>query len=223
MMFDGFSPKQQQDKRCNRCGLSPNIINHGCCMKDYYQENHKQYHAQTFDIDPASFLTPLVRCLTPGSSILDVGCGSGRDLRWLKDRGFRPTGFERSSGLVALAREHSGCSVLEGDFEGYDFSCMEVDAILLVGALVHVPHERFSKILSNIAQALNPEGHVLLTLKEGVKTGDGGGDRVFYLWKDGVLRAVFETLNLTVVDFSRAISKIRKSDVWLGYDVKHGS
>jgi SAM-dependent methyltransferase len=189
-------------------------------VKDYYQENHKKYHEQTAGIDPASFLTPLVRCLTPGSSILDVGCGSGRDMWWLKDRGFRSTGFERASGLAALAREHSGCPVLEGDFEGYDFSGMDVDAILLVGALVHVPHERFSKILSNIVQALNPEGHVLLTLKEGVKTRDGGGDRVFYLWKDGVLRAVFETLHLTVVDFSRAISKIRKSDVWLGYVLK---
>jgi len=189
-------------------------------MKDYYQENHKKYHEQTFDIDPASFLSPLVRCLTPGSSILDVGCGSGRDLRWLKDRGFRPTGFERSSGLAALARGHSGCPVLEGDFEGYDFSGMNVDAILLVGALVHVPHERFSKILSNIAKALNPEGHVLLTLKEGVKTREGAGGRVFYLWKDGAIRAVFEKLNLTVVDFSRQVSKIRTTDVWLGYALR---
>ena len=189
-------------------------------MKDYYQENHKKYHEQTAGIDPGSFLTPLVRCLAPRSSILDVGCGSGRDMRWLKDRGFRPTGFERSSGLAALAREHSGCPVLEGDFEGYDFSVMNADAILLVGALVHVPHERFSKIFSNIAQALSPESHVLLTLKEGVKTRDGAGGRVFYLWKDGALRAVFETLHLTVVDFSRQVSKIRKSDVWLGYVLK---
>jgi SAM-dependent methyltransferase len=189
-------------------------------MKDYYQENHKKYHEQTSSINPASFLSPLVRYLTPGSSILDVGCGSGRDMRWLKDRGFRPTGFERSNGLAALAREHSGCPVLEGDFEGYDFSVVDVDAILLVGALVHVPHERFSKILSNIAQALNPEGHVLLTLKEGVKTRNGDGGRVFYLWKDGALRAGFGKLNITVVDFFRAISKIRKSDVWLGYVLK---
>jgi SAM-dependent methyltransferase len=187
-------------------------------MKDYYQENHKKYHEQTAGIDPASFLSPLVRCLTPGSSILDVGRGSGRDMLWLKDRGFRPAGFERSGGLAALAREHSRCSVLEGDFEVYDFSGMAVDAILLVGALVHVSHERFSEILSNIVRAFNPGGHVLVTLKEGVKSRDGAGDRVFYLWEDGALRAAFEHLNLTVVDFSRQI--VRKSDVWLGYVLK---
>jgi hypothetical protein len=43
---------------------------------------------------------------------------------------------------------------------------------------------------------------------------------VFCLWKHGALRTVFEKINLTVVDFSRAISKIRKSDVWLGYVLK---
>ena len=189
-------------------------------MKDYYQENHKKYHEQTSGIDPATFLSPLVQYLTPGSSILDVGCGSGRDMRWLKDRGFRPAGFERSSGLAALAREHSGCPVQEGDFEVYDFSGIDVDAILLVGALVHAPHERLSEILSNIVRALNPRGHVLVTLKEGKKRRDAAGDRVFYLWEDGALRAVFEQLNLTVVDFSRQISKVRKSDVWLGYVLK---
>ena len=45
----------------------------------------------------------------------------------------------------------------------------------------------------------------------------GGKTRI---WKDGALRTVFEKLNLRVVDFSRAISKIRKSDVWLEYVLK---
>lgn len=186
-------------------------------MKDYYQENYKKYHEQTAGIDPASFLSPLVRCLTPGSSILDVGCGSGRDMRWLKERGFRPAGFERSGGLAALARVHSGCPVLEGDFEVYDFSGMDVDAILLVGALVHVPHDRFSEILSNIAQALNPRGHVLVTMKEGQQNTEVSGSRIFYRWRDEYLRKVFLDLKLTVVDFSREGSKIREKDVWLGY------
>ena len=163
-------------------------------LSNYYQENHKKYHEQTFDIDPASFLSPLVRCLIPGSSILDVGCGSGRDMWWLKDRGFRPTGFERSSGLAALAREHSGCSVLEGDFEVYDFSGMDVDAILLVGALVHVPHEDFQGAFSRVLRALKPEGHVLITMKEGVQDAGISKDRIFYQWLDEYLMKIFGQL-----------------------------
>ncbi|MBT3256123.1 MAG: class I SAM-dependent methyltransferase [Deltaproteobacteria bacterium] len=186
-------------------------------MKDYYQENYLRYYDETVSIDPASFLSPLVRCLPPGGTILDVGCGSGRDMCWLKDRGFRPEGFEWSGGLAALARAHSGCPVREGDFEVYGFTGMDMDAILLVGAMVHVPHERFQEVFSNILRALKPRGHVLLTLKEGNQDVEVSGGRIFYRWRDESLRKVFDQLNLTVVDFSRQVSKIRESDVWLGY------
>jgi hypothetical protein len=61
-------------------GACGRIGSWGSLLKDYYQENHEAYHDQTFDIDPASFLTPLVRSLTPGSGILDVGCVSTRSM-----------------------------------------------------------------------------------------------------------------------------------------------
>ncbi|MCD6294261.1 MAG: methyltransferase domain-containing protein [Deltaproteobacteria bacterium] len=189
-------------------------------MEDYYQENHAQYYDQTFNIDPTSFLIPLARCLHPSGTILDVGCGSGRDMRWLKDRGFQPMEFEGSEGLCALARKHSGRPVIEGNFETNDFSSMHVDALLLVGALVHVPHDCFSKTLFSILQALKPQGHVLVTMKEGNQNSEVMGGRIFYLWRDESLRKVYDQLNFTVVHFSRRMSKIRETDVWLGYVLK---
>ncbi|MBU0698117.1 MAG: class I SAM-dependent methyltransferase, partial [Proteobacteria bacterium] len=103
-------------------------------MTDYYQENYQAYHEKTFSIDPSSFLDPLAARLSPEAFILDAGCGSGRDLFWFKQRGFEVIGLERSPGLAQLARENAGCEVIEDDFETYDFSFMEVDAILLAGA-----------------------------------------------------------------------------------------
>jgi len=187
---------------------------------DYYERNFRQYHQETSSIDPASFLSPLAKVLGPGSTILDVGCGSGRDMKWLKDRGFRPMGFERSKGLAELARVHSGCPVVEGDFQVYDFSDMAVDAVILVGALVHVPHENFQAVFSRILTALKREGHVLLTVKEGIQDAEISKDRIFYRWLDEYLRKIFRRLNLKGVDFSRQVSKIRKADVWLGYVLK---
>ena len=140
-------------------------------------------------------------------------------MRWFKERGFRPTGFERSQSLSTLGRK-SGCPIIEGDFETYDFSALQTDALVLVGALVHVPHDRFLKTFSNILRALKPGGHVLITMKEGQETTEISGDRVFYLWQDKDLRITFGRLTLTVVDFSRQVSKIRESDVWLGYVLK---
>ena len=185
--------------------------------EDYYRTYFLEYHEQTFHINPASFLEPLAKYLRPGDHILDVGCGSGRDLLWLKNRGFAVTGIERSAGLARLARKNAGCEVVEGDFENFDFSCYKVDAVTLIGSLVHVPHKKLVGILALIISSLRENGYVLITLKEGngIKVLPDG--RVFYLWDHLSLLDLFAGLGLIPVDFSRQGSKIRPDDVWLGY------
>ncbi len=186
-------------------------------MPDYYQKNYKAYHEKTFSIDPTSFLEPLARRLPAEAFILDVGCGSGRDLLWMKKKGFDVIGFERSPGLAELAGDNAGCEVIEGDFETYDFSSILVDAIMAIGALVHLPHERFSDVFENITSAISDNGLVLITLKEGfgdLKNPDG---RIFYLWQNSKARELFDTLGFKVCDFSTSVSKTGSRDVWMSY------
>ena len=90
----------------------------------FYHTHAQDYFNQTIQVDPSSFLLPLVKHLAPGSTVLDVGCGSGRDMLWLSGRGFPCTGLERSPDLAALARQHTGLSVIVADFEAFDFSMM---------------------------------------------------------------------------------------------------
>ncbi|MFH0783760.1 MAG: class I SAM-dependent methyltransferase [Pseudomonadota bacterium] len=187
-------------------------------MPDYYQANFKKYSSETFTIDPTSFLDPLLSYLPTGASILDIGCGSGRDLLWFKNKGFHTTGFERASHLAELARLLSGCPVIEGDFVNYDFSLIKVDSLILIGALVHVPHNDLAAILVNISKALKKQGgHILLSLKEGKGIRQHEDGRVFTLWTDRQLRRIFIERGFSVVDFSRQMSKISSDDVWLGY------
>ena len=186
-------------------------------MQNYYQKNYQAYHEKTFSIDPSSFLSPLAKRLPPEAFILDVGCGSGRDLLWMKKRGFEVMGFEQSPGLAELARDNAGCEVIEGDFETYDFSSILVDAVMLVGALVHVPHEGFSKVFENITSAISDDGNVLITLKEGSGNVTAPDGRTFYLWEDKEVREIFDTLGFKVYDFLSSISKTGSGDFWMSY------
>ena len=186
-------------------------------MTDYYQKKYKAYHEKTFSIDPTSFLDPLTQRLPADAFILDVGCGSGRDLLWMKNRGFEVLGFERSPGLAELARDNAECEVIEGDFETYDFSSILVDAVMLIGALVHVPHERFSEVFKNITSAIPKNGSVLITLKEGSGDRTDADGRIFYLWQDPKARELFDTLGFKVCDFSTSVSKTGSGDVWMSY------
>ncbi len=189
-------------------------------MTDYYHKNYKEYHERTFPVDPSFFLEPFIKRLAPGASVLDVGCGSGRDLLWLKNRGFDVTGFERSPGLADLARENSACKVIEGDFVSFDFSTLSFDALLASGSLVHIPHDSLADAIKNIAQAMGKNGFFYISLKqgEGIRTDDL--ERTFYYWKNVGLRELFKFIEFEVVEFITGKSLLNSTDGWLSYILK---
>ena len=189
-------------------------------MTDYYRRHYRSYHAETADIDPEPFLDPFARRLRPGDRVLDVGCGSGRDLLWLRRKGIAVTGFERSAGLAALARAQAGCAVIEDDFTVYDFSALAVDAVVMCGALVHIPHEQLPGVMTNILRALDPASTrrlVYLSLKAGQgATADERG-RMFYFWRQTELDALLTGMGLAILDSQNSRSADGSGQRWLGY------
>jgi len=188
-------------------------------IPEYYNTHFFQYHEKTFHIDPAPFLASFTEYLKPGAQVLDIGCGSGRDILWLSRKGFQAAGFEASAGLAALARQNTNCTVIEGDFEFYDFSVLQFDAILMSGALVHLPRKRVAPAMKNILQALKnaPDATAYLSVKEGKGSFSDSHRRTFYLWQDPDIREVCRRNGLRVVDFSRSSSVLGTGEAWLGY------
>ena len=191
-------------------------------MSDYYTHHFQAYHSKTFGVDPSSFLNTLTTHLETGCTVVDVGCGSGRDILWLKERGFEVIGLERSSDLARLARKHTACRIIEADFETFDFTKLSADALLLIGALVHLPRPKFPNVLKAISRALKKPGFLLITMKQGKGTAAEPDGRQFYLWQDEDLRQVFQSQNLSVIDFFRQPSILETKDIWLGYVLNKG-
>lgn len=190
-------------------------------MPDYYDIHYREYFEKTAHLDPSPFLNPVLEFLHEGSEILDIGCGSGRDMAWLKSRGFKPTGFEKSAGMAGLARKKSGCNVVEGDFLDHDFSIYRADAVILSACLVHQPHDRLPSILERIKTALKKPGYIYISLKHGNGEKTDGAGRKFYLWQDNDLRTVFGVLYLETVFYTLTPSARGTSEVWLNYILKN--
>lgn len=193
-------------------------------MVNYYEIHGEAYFLRTAGVDPAGFLRPFTKFLSPGAAVLDVGCGSGRDLRWLKSEGFRPVGMDRATALVRLARTHSGCPVICADFEVFDFSvpphAQAYDAILCAGAFVHLPHERLESVMKRILDALAPGGIFYVSVKEGDGAAADAYGRPFYFWRDAALRPLFSCLNFRVLHFQSGPSALGTEDIWLTYVLK---
>jgi len=185
--------------------------------KVYYETEAQAFFDATVQIDPTPFLTPLADALTLGARVLDIGCGSGRDLLWLKNRGFAPYGLEPSPALAILAENHSGCPVATGDIMGADLLDQAWDGILISGVLVHLPRHTIPAILFRIANAFIPGGRLYVSVKEGNGSATDNDNRRFYYWQDSDFRRIAEKAGLKVLFMSRSASARGNADIWLGY------
>jgi len=94
----------------------------------------------------------------PPFTILDFGCGPGRDLKAFRDLGHEAVGLEGSARFAAMAREHSGCEVLEQDFLVLDLPAARFDGVFANASLFHVPGRELPRVLGELHAALKPGG-----------------------------------------------------------------
>jgi SAM-dependent methyltransferase len=125
------------------------------------------------------------------------------------------TGFEGSERLAELAEARSGCPVIRGDFKVFDFSVLSFDGLLLVAALVHVPHRELAEVLGGILKALRPGGIVLLSLKKGDGIEDDPTGRRFYRWQPAILDPILAQLGLVECCGTELPSALGTGDTWL--------
>lgn len=105
------------------------------------------------------------RCLPPGATVLDLGCGDGVPIsQALVEDGFEVYGIDASPTLVAAFRRRSpgapaACEAVEpSSFFGRTF-----DGVVAVGLLFLLPAEAQRDLLHRVAAVLNRGGRFLFT------------------------------------------------------------
>ncbi|GHO93494.1 methyltransferase [Reticulibacter mediterranei] len=105
--------------------------------------------------------------LAKGAHILDVGCGSGRDMAWMEAQGFRTTGIDLSSGMLAQARQRVRGQLRHMDMCHLTFPDASFEGIWCSSSLLHVPHALAPVALGQMHRVLVPAGMLFLSLLEG--------------------------------------------------------
>ena len=101
----------------------------------------------------------LAKRLEPGSSILDIGCGSGYIASMLENKGFKVTGIDVSTKMLDLARANAPRSTfLRMDMKRLDFPKESFDGIVCLYAIFHVPRRYHLKILKLFRRVLRKKG-----------------------------------------------------------------
>ena len=174
---------------------------------DYYNRYAATYFESTVGLDVSENRIRFEKVLPEGGSLLDLGCGSGRDsLAFLED-GFEVTPLDGSPEMCALAEIHTGLEVLNMTFEELDFD--EVfDGIWACASLLHVPENEMPDILKKVGLALKQGGYLFISVKEGEFEGIRDG-RYFVDYKKRKLMDMLEDTEIFTV-----------KEVWKSEDVK---
>lgn len=127
---------------------------------EHYQARAAAFWEGTRHHDVAQNIEALLNSIQgpPPFTILDFGCGPGRDLQAFVQRGHRAIGLEGAPALAAMARSHSGCEVWQQDFLGLDLPAAHFDGVFANASLFHVPRQELPGVLRQLHATLKPAG-----------------------------------------------------------------
>lgn len=127
---------------------------------DYYNQKAEDFFAGTIDHDVDQNISALLQFIVGDApfTILDVGCGPGRDLKTFKERGHIAVGLEGAPRFVDMARSYSGCDVWLQDFINLDLPANHFDGVFANASLFHAPSQELPQVLRALHATLKSDG-----------------------------------------------------------------
>ncbi len=182
---------------------------------EYYNQNAAEYFERTVDIDMQDSWDRFMKLLPEGGSILDLGCGSGRDSAYFVSCGFDVTAMDGSEEMCNLASIHIGQDVLELSFDEIDFK--EVfDGIWACASLLHISSDRIDSIFAKVIDSLKNDGVLYMSFCYG----DFEGERNGRYYRDYRTKTIKELIsgyeNLEIIEIQKCEDLNPDSDrVWI--------
>lgn len=188
----------------------------------HYNQNATSFWQGTKDHDVTqnykAFLAPFAK--QRKLSILDFGCGPGRDIQYFQSLGHEVTGLDGSEVFCRMAEHLTGCQILNQKFLSLKLSTQAYDGIFANASLFHVPGEELPRVLYDLHKAIKPEGILFLSNPRGDQEGWSGQRYGHYMQfdtsKNFLINAGFELLNY----YYRPSGKPRHEQPWLAIVAK---
>ncbi len=101
----------------------------------------------------------------PPGSVVDLGCGTGKDVEYFQSKGWEATGVDLCPAMLeAAGAAYQDCNFLVGDMTEHDTG--PVDIVYSNSAIDHLPADRRAMLLARIAGSLSPGGLLYVKARE---------------------------------------------------------
>src|SRR5450759_653106 len=127
---------------------------------EHYNQRAEEFWKGTRDHSVSQNIEALLQSIAgePPFTILDFGCGPGRDLKVFAGLGHVAVGLDGAARFVAMARDYSGCEVWQQDFFKLDLPDKYFDGVFANATLFHVPRQELPRVLRELYETLKPGG-----------------------------------------------------------------
>ena len=184
----------------------------------HYNRSAEEFWQGTRDHDVSQNIHALLQSIEGDRpfTILDLGCGPGRDLKALAELGHVAIGLEGASRLAEMARAYSGSEVWQQDLLKLELPAQFFDGIFANATLFHVPGQELPRVLRELRATLKPRG-VLFTSnprgdnEEGWSRGRYGAFHDLEAWRRYLSAAGFAEL----AHYYRPAGRPRNQQPWL--------
>jgi SAM-dependent methyltransferase len=184
----------------------------------YYEANASTFWVGTKDHDVSQNYAALLDDIegTPPFTIMDFGCGPGRDLAYFRSLGHEAVGVEGCHSFCTMARAFSGCEVLEQDFLSLSLPPARFDGVFANASLFHVPGTELPRVLAELRLALKPRGVLFTSNPRGDNREGWNGDRYGAYWDLERWRAIVGAVGFEeLAHYYRPQGRPREEQPWL--------
>ncbi len=165
-----------------------------------FYDNHTEEFASTANnVNMLRNYEHFLKYVPKGGSIVDMGCGSGRDLKYFAEAGYAASGVDASEGMCKVAHSYSGCPVVCCDALSWAPES-KIDAIWANGSLLHLKVDEIVSFLKTKMDYLKPDGVIYFSMKAGISEGFDQTGRYFTPFSESIIDSVLAEGRIKVIE-----------------------
>lgn len=166
---------------------------------EYYNKKAHEFVNNTVSVNFTDTQDLFLEYLPENGYILDFGCGSGRDTKYFKEKGYKIEAIDGSEELCQIASEYSGIKVecmLFQDLNEND----QYDGIWACASILHLSKTEMKDVLKKMIRSLKKNGIIYTSFKYGEFEGMKN-DRYFSDFTEKIFQEYF--INIEGVELEK--------------------
>ena len=175
----------------------------------YYNKHAKSFIQTTKSVDFTDIQNKFLSYLPPEASILDFGCGSGRDTKYFLEQNYKVTAIDGSEAICKEVSKYTGIKVKQMLFEEFDDQD-SYDGIWACASILHLPKKDLLSVFYKMNKALKENGIIYASFKYGTFEGERN------------VRYFTDFTEETFKEFLLQIPQLQIKEIWITGDVREG-